>query len=740
MQTSLCAAEIQLPPSSRPPPEPDSSINKTQTVSCYQFLGLDITASIRAKIRLFCPFRLETIVPKMIEIGRFAGDAITRERARPRTPRRTVSSRSWTPATGLEPLGLICPKPGCVNIDFLHFCHGAVEIRGLPTDRLIFVQSLRGFPSDHAYRLGSFHSRAMHEAIKISNNVNVTADWSQMEFGLPIMLKEVARLPLFKARVQEALMPSIDMSSLGNHCHLFGTESGIQVAYLLPKSYFSNPPSSHPFDSSGSEVSSTVSLSVATRLGSSPLILVQKYYVQVAEINSLGPEPFINATRDCHSNALPISLNIIGMSLKVGNVTSSYLVEWSRFNSQSHRNFAPALLILSATKQITFQSYLHTTLETPAYASLPLVIQSTESTNQLRMKSAFAAPIKLPSLKPIRMSILFDSLLDSSWLFNCTHGLPPSRLFTHATSMCYLSTANVDTYAAVAMVNLSHSCHYFDSYECLDACLLGMVMQWYLGYKVHFECAYGVRFLTFMSTGPLIQTKFLVLVYASMSSHWLSSQMIFIVNSTSAPWNTCSISILHLGIISTFETTDYSTASASPVLSFQRRILQNELSIPSVDLRLHTNSTAIKSIYCLNPPSFVQQPSVTPSSNSLHQTNSALALSFTAFVFAADDPLRICLRHQRELHISILYKLLESTPTCLPSFVFCQATWCSTVLEGECLGCWCSLLDTHSVNSFPLQKLLDAILNLHESGNHVEGKIKFQLLFQPNFLASEGDT
>eukprot|EP00956_Cyclotella_meneghiniana_P025109 scaffold51686_cov40-Cyclotella_meneghiniana.AAC.1 len=51
----------------------------------------------------------------MIEIGRFAGDAITRDCARPRTPRRTVSSRSWTPATGLEPLGLVRPKPGCIS-------------------------------------------------------------------------------------------------------------------------------------------------------------------------------------------------------------------------------------------------------------------------------------------------------------------------------------------------------------------------------------------------------------------------------------------------------------------------------------------------------------------------------------------------------------------------------------------------------------------------------------------------
>ena len=42
----------------------------------------------------------------------------TRERGRPRTPRRPVSSREWTPDTCLEPLGLICPKPGCAVIIF----------------------------------------------------------------------------------------------------------------------------------------------------------------------------------------------------------------------------------------------------------------------------------------------------------------------------------------------------------------------------------------------------------------------------------------------------------------------------------------------------------------------------------------------------------------------------------------------------------------------------------------------
>eukprot|EP00956_Cyclotella_meneghiniana_P009503 scaffold13157_cov41-Cyclotella_meneghiniana.AAC.2 len=444
---------------------------------------------------------------------------------------------------------------------------------------------------------------------------------------------------------------------------------------------------------------------------------------------SEAPDSQLELTRDCCVHPLLSSLHAMP-TVPFVNCWNSIHCELSSTHWYYLENFAPASLILSATKQFTIEieSYLHTTLET-------------ESSNQLRMEFAFAAHIMLLSLKPPRMSILFDSLLNSPW--NCTHGLPPSRLLTH-TSMCY--SANVDKYAVVATVNLSHTCHYFDSYECLPTCLLGMVMQWYLGYKVYFECAYGVRsnsctsFLKFMSTSPMIRAKFLLLVCASMSSHWLSSHMNSIVNSTSAPWNTCSISILRLGIISTFETTDYSTASASPVLSFQRCILQNELSIPPIDLRLHTNSTAIESIYCLNPPSLVQQPSFTPSSDSLHQMISALALSFTAFVFAADNLLRICLRHQRELHISILYTLLEFKPTDLPSSKsFCQITWCSTVLEGEFLGCWCSLLNTHSVNSFPLQKLLDAILNLHESGNYVEGKIEFQLLFQPNFLASEGD-
>ena len=77
--------------------------------------------------------------------------------------------------------------------------------------------------------------------------------------------QEVAKLPFFKVRVDEALMPSADMSSLGKHCHFFvGTQSDFQFGYLAPKSYFSSPPYSDPFDSSGSEVSSTVSLTCLT--------------------------------------------------------------------------------------------------------------------------------------------------------------------------------------------------------------------------------------------------------------------------------------------------------------------------------------------------------------------------------------------------------------------------------------------------------------------------------------------
>eukprot|EP00956_Cyclotella_meneghiniana_P039988 scaffold184413_cov72-Cyclotella_meneghiniana.AAC.1 len=290
--------------------------------------------------------------------------------------------------------------------------------------------------------------------------------------------QEVAKLPLFKVRVEEALMPSADMSLLGKHCHFFGTQSDFQFGYLAPKSYL--PPSSHPFDSSGSEVSSTVPLTclihddnfyllpdyneqsciaVMTReAGCMPQHAISSILVSLNPTTWPHPPYKLIFTSvsltSTTSSQVSSDKAIIGMSLKVGNVISSYLVEWSRFNSQSHRNSAPALLRLSATKQIIFQSYLHTTLETPAYASLPLMIQSTESTNQLRMEFAFAAPIKLLSLKPTRMSILFDRLLDSPWLFNCTHGLPPSRLFTRTISMCY--STNVDKYAAVAMKEHLH--------------------------------------------------------------------------------------------------------------------------------------------------------------------------------------------------------------------------------------------------------------------------------------------
>eukprot|EP00956_Cyclotella_meneghiniana_P013039 scaffold18630_cov64-Cyclotella_meneghiniana.AAC.1 len=143
------AAEIRGSHPDRPPPKPDwficiqnmqlfrPNLVDTNVAASTSAISSSIDRHENRRIRLF---------------RRRCHD--TRDSGRPRTPRRTVSSRSWTPATGLEPLGLICPKPGCANIDFLHFCHGAVEIRGLPTDRLIFVQSLRGFRSHHAYRLG----------------------------------------------------------------------------------------------------------------------------------------------------------------------------------------------------------------------------------------------------------------------------------------------------------------------------------------------------------------------------------------------------------------------------------------------------------------------------------------------------------------------------------------------------------------------------------------------------------
>ena len=102
-----CAAEFRRTHPLRPPPEPDECTHGNPACHAVEIRHpqLQITALIwfiswpndRHDNRRFGHFRRRC--------------HYTRDRARPRTPRRPVSSREWTPDTRLEALGLICPKP-----------------------------------------------------------------------------------------------------------------------------------------------------------------------------------------------------------------------------------------------------------------------------------------------------------------------------------------------------------------------------------------------------------------------------------------------------------------------------------------------------------------------------------------------------------------------------------------------------------------------------------------------------
>eukprot|EP00956_Cyclotella_meneghiniana_P022416 scaffold42451_cov66-Cyclotella_meneghiniana.AAC.3 len=167
-----------------------------------------------------------------------------------------------------------------------------------------------------------------------------------------------------RSTLTEPFAGSSDQRIVGYEYHVtfvgqgFSSTMGHSVDDLIiiskPSSpFFTVGSCSDPFVSSGSDVSSQVSLSVATKMDSGSLIPGLKYYVQVAGVNSVGAGPFVSATpeseapkslsglaQDCRIYALPSSSS----SLKVewegvkpfhGQAPNSYRIEFYDMDSGS---------------------------------------------------------------------------------------------------------------------------------------------------------------------------------------------------------------------------------------------------------------------------------------------------------------------------------------------------------------------------------------------------------------------
>ena len=115
----------------------------------------------------------------------------------------------------------------------------------------------------------------------------------------------------------------------------FSSTMGRSVEDLIiiskPSSPFSAVGScSDPFVPAGTDVSSQVSLLVATKMDSGSLIPGQKYYVQVARVNSLGAGPFVRAISESKA---PKSLSGLAQNCQIYALpslssSSSLKVEW----------------------------------------------------------------------------------------------------------------------------------------------------------------------------------------------------------------------------------------------------------------------------------------------------------------------------------------------------------------------------------------------------------------------------
>ncbi|KAL7514942.1 hypothetical protein ACHAXN_013076 [Cyclotella atomus] len=114
----------------------------------------------------------------------------------------------------------------------------------------------------------------------------------------------------------------------------FSSTVGHEVEDLIIISTPSSPFSSvgscgDPFVSSGDDVSSQVSLQVTTNMDSGSVTPGQRYYVQIAGVNTLGVGPFVTATP---ASDVPMSLPGLAQNCKIFALptsSSSLKVEWN---------------------------------------------------------------------------------------------------------------------------------------------------------------------------------------------------------------------------------------------------------------------------------------------------------------------------------------------------------------------------------------------------------------------------